>query len=245
SYKEVPNKPAFRINRRRHATYRHHGEYVYGKRVWNFNSWDHLVTTERQYVLDRFRSRFELDHRQVSDQAIWAKYNRLIGGAVKRNLKAIALAVIPRIYKSDTSGVTVSPGMDMKDWRDLGLPFIGGGATRTIYDLGDGNVLKVAINRSAPSLNGLKSNMREAKVWAQAANTDDSQFFAPIIAACPDGSWVIQEKANCGYSEDYDYKDRDAARAVAKKAPYKVHDLHEANFGVIEGRVVIIDYASA
>lgn len=204
------------------------------QRVANANEFGHvLYLSHRQYVILRFRQHFGIDAVLLSDQAIWAKYNRVNGNvkAAVANHKAIA-----KVFTSDA--ITITPGMNMENWEDLGVTYLGSGATRKVYALGTDYVLKVARNRDRGILNGIKSNLRELGVWKKVTAADEKHF-AHIVAADPLGSWVIQERVNPST-----LKSTVTPAAVARR--YRVTDLHAGNFGErADGTPVVLDYASA
>jgi len=191
--------------------------------------------SHRQYVIARFRKHFDIDSVLLSDQAIWAKYNRTNGNAAKK-AAVVNRRVVAKVFSSDS--VTLTPGMDMDDWTDLGVTYLGRGATRKVYALGTDYVLKVAYNRDRGYLNGVQSNKRELATWIKVTAADEKHF-AHIVAADPLGSWVIQERVNPSTN-----KSTAAAARVARS--YNVSDLHGGNFGErADGTPVVLDYASA
>lgn len=196
------------------------------------------VRSERQYVLDRMRSHFaELEN--TSDQSIWAKYRRVNGLAGKA---AMARYNVAKFFKA-TNGMVFTDGMDMADWKDLGLNFLGQGATRVVYELDENTVLKVA--KDDGWFDGRKSNGRERKVWEKAANTKDSDAFAAVLAGDSAGTWIIQQRVpKAGHDSNLSADERRNLVRVAGR--YNVSDLHGGNFGrTASGKAVLIDYASA
>lgn len=65
------------------------------------------------------------------------------------------------------------------------LPILGSGVARTVYDLGNGTVLKVATDTT----NG---DQNEAEIELSACG--DHRFIAKVIDHAPDNSWLIAEK---------------------------------------------------
>lgn len=203
------------------------------------------IKSERQFVLDRFRTRYDINRHETSDQSIWAKYRRVNGLAGKAKA-AMARFNVAKIFRS-SNGMVFTDGMKMKNWKDLGLNHLGEGATRVVYELDDQFVLKVAKdpNKAWAGFDGTKSNTRERKVWEKAANTPDAEHFAAIAASDSEGQWIIQERVpKAGHdSRLTDAERRSLVRAATK---YNVSDLHGGNFGRrANGKAVVIDYASA
>lgn len=195
--------------------------------------------SERQYVVARFRSKFNTNR---TDAAIWAKYQRVAGirGNDGRLLAKSAAAKLPAVrvpatYK-DASGLMFTSGMKMNDWADLGLAVLGTGASRKVYDLG--NVVLKTI-RVGGFLNGKEANKLETETWAKVANTPDAKYFANVIAACPEGNWVIMEKVQVGADE----ASRKQLVEVAKR--HGIRDIHGHNIGRRGATPVVLDYAYA
>ncbi len=124
-------------------------------------------------------------------------------------------------------------------------PYLGSGSGRNVYDLGNGYVVKVSKNSK-----GIAQN----KVEHQISLTDDSNIFAKVIAKSENNRLLIMEKADRikDFSEVRAYfnvtSNKELFRLDEIKSVYIKHnvllnDLYRtANWGMIHGRPVIIDY---
>ncbi|WP_300381641.1 hypothetical protein [Clostridium sp.] len=123
--------------------------------------------------------------------------------------------------------------------------YIGSGSSRKVFDLGNGYVVKVAKNNA-----GFAQNKMEYKI----SSTDTSNLFANVIQASDDFYALVMQKAdkinNFSYVSDY-FKVRNIAEVLRLKEfqdiYYKynllLNDLRTINnWGIINGRPVIIDY---
>lgn len=237
----------FNWNRRHEDTLRtlyrrHRDTFDGGRKVIREVNGRRRRLTERQYVIFRFRATYlEATVSAVSDQAIWAKYQR-INGQLGNGARKVASAHNVQVAATFTApnGMVFTPGMNMRDWSHLGLELLGSGVSRRVYDLGD-YVLKVSRGANGP-FDGHESQRREVGVWKKAGGTDDAKFFAKIFAADPDFTWVIAEKVDrIGWPKADDHR---VLERVAHK--YGVSDIHGANVGVrADGSPVLVDYASA
>lgn len=114
------------------------------------------------------------------------------------------------------------------------VPYLSSGVSRNVYDLG-AVVLKV--NKG---YDGCGSCASELAVWEEYAGTEFEQYLAPILAADPNGEWLIMEK--CSGVGSIDYYDR--REMEHKLNSIGIGDLHEYNVGRREnGDIVAIDYA--
>lgn len=129
--------------------------------------------------------------------------------------------------------------------RDAGLPILGAGGSRVVFDLGQDRVLKVAW----PENEGC--NTVEAEAWHEAPRAIRS-FLVPIYGFNPDGSWLIMafarpsSRANDGLAQD------EQDRALSEKAnSLKVFlrglddSGRPANWGWHKGKLKLLDYAGA
>jgi len=123
--------------------------------------------------------------------------------------------------------------------------YIGAGSSRQVFDLRNGYVIKVAINRA-----GISQNQSEYRIsW-----DDKSDLFAKVIRASTDFRFLIMEKADKIYniSEVWDYfnvKSKselfnlEELKNILEENNLLVGDLdRESNWGIIKGKPVIIDY---
>lgn len=113
---------------------------------------------------------------------------------------------------------------------DVTFPFLGSGASKNVYNLGDGYVLKVHIPASIWG-NQVK---RECQRWARARD-GQRKYMAPIIAHSADYKWSIQTKANCETHAPHN-----AVSEIKDALPWG--DFHGANVAKLHGKWVAIDY---
>lgn len=123
--------------------------------------------------------------------------------------------------------------------------YIGSGSSRQVFDLRNGYVIKIAINRA-----GISQNQSEYKISCN----NQSDFFAKVIRASTDFRFLIMEKADKIYniSEIWDYFNVKSKSELFNLEELKnildennllVGDLdRESNWGIINGKPVIIDY---
>lgn len=126
------------------------------------------------------------------------------------------------------------------------LPRLGGGFDREVYDNGDGTVIKIGWH---------EANRKEWMVWTEAEGTAAASFLAPIRWISPDGVMLIQDKVDQVASELYpqsrvcppetDSQERRKAVRVAMLAiGFASCDIHEGNWGLLNGKPVVCDYGS-
>lgn len=109
---------------------------------------------------------------------------------------------------------------------------LGSGASRAVFAVSDGVVVKVAISES-----GHTDNFQEFSLWESVKDTDDSQFFTAIYAHAADWSWIAAERVTVGYGEG----DWFGFRAAMDR--YGIGDLWERNVGHrADGSHVALDY---
>ena len=123
--------------------------------------------------------------------------------------------------------------------------YIGAGSCREVFDLRNGYVLKVAINKA-----GVAQNRSEYKI----SSRDHSYLFAKVINASEDFTIIIMKKADKIYDirKVLDYFDVTSKtelinlqemREVSRKYDLLLSDLaRESSWGTLDGRLVIIDY---
>ena len=113
---------------------------------------------------------------------------------------------------------------------------LGGGSARVVFELSPTEVLKVEKPEAdyEEDEDRRAQNPHEAERWAYAP-PEVARHFCPVLAADPDGPWLVMARA-----EPYD------ARPASKKtwAPLRriSRDAREANVGWYEGRLVLLDY---
>lgn len=114
---------------------------------------------------------------------------------------------------------------------------LGSGCTRTVYDLGDGTVLKVQRD-NGPSFAG--GNLTEYDAWQRVAETPDACYFAQVFGCSDSGAWLVAEYVeNVGAAYG---ADRCTLEDIGSR--YGIRDLHNGNIGTrADGSPVIIDYA--
>lgn len=123
--------------------------------------------------------------------------------------------------------------------------YIGSGSSRQVFDLRNGYVIKVAINSA-----GILQNQSEYRISCK----DKSGLFAKVVRVSNDFRILIMEKAEKIYniSRVYEYfnvKSKEELfnleelKNIFKENNLLTGDLNrESNWGVINGRPVIIDY---
>jgi hypothetical protein len=123
--------------------------------------------------------------------------------------------------------------------------YIGTGSSRQVFDLGNGYVIKIAKN-----IAGIAQNESEYKI----SLSDESDLFAKVVQISNDFSLLIMQKANKINNISYVWKYFDVEN---KKELFNLKELQkikknynlllgdfarESNWGIINGRPVIIDY---
>lgn len=120
---------------------------------------------------------------------------------------------------------------------------IGKGSARSVYDLENGSVVKIARN-----IKGTAQNMVEYNIDLN----DDTGLFADVKAVSEDFRYLVMDKAiiitDISYVWNY-YNVRNNRELfqkigyISSKYNLMLHDLGRAvNWGQIDGRPVIIDY---
>jgi hypothetical protein len=101
-----------------------------------------------------------------------------------------------------------------------GKKFVGEGARRRVYDLGNGNVLKIAKSKY-----GIRSNKREVRTYRKAPDRV-KKYIAKVRAYDHDYNWLIMKKYNEHFpkSKKYDKKLKKVRRRFKRYGfkPYEV-----------------------
>ncbi len=124
-------------------------------------------------------------------------------------------------------------------------PKLGSGSGRRVYDLQNGMALKIAKN-----VRGYAQNQIEAII----SEMDDSQLFAKVLFISKDNLYLVMEKAEpvTDFSQVLHYFkavsnrelfQRDDFSYIPRKYNLLLSDLcRSVNWGILNGRPVIIDY---
>ncbi len=124
-------------------------------------------------------------------------------------------------------------------------PKLGSGSGRRVYDLQNGMALKIAKN-----IRGYAQNQIEAII----SEMDDSQLFAKVLFISKDNLYLVMEKAESvtDFSQVLHYFkavsnrelfQRDDFSYIPRKYNLLLSDLcRPVNWGILNGRPVIIDY---
>lgn len=124
-------------------------------------------------------------------------------------------------------------------------PKLGSGSGRRVYDLQNGIALKIAKN-----VRGYAQNQIEAII----SEMDDSQLFAKVLFISKDNLYLVMEKAEpvTDFSQVLHYFkagsnrelfQRDDFSYIPRKYNLLLSDLcRPVNWGILNGRPVIIDY---
>jgi len=129
-----------------------------------------------------------------------------------------------------------------------GLAFLGGGAYRLVFDLGDGNVIKLPIFHS-----GRDSNFQECQLWNQRGSKIEPmelrrltrKWLSPVLACDPAGEWLVMPKLEL--VDPSDLPDlRWGSPAAQDLSALGVTDAGQfRNWGRLpSGEVVLLDYGS-
>ena len=123
--------------------------------------------------------------------------------------------------------------------------YIGSGSSRDVFDLENGYVIKVAKNRA-----GIAQNKAEYKI----SDNDNSDLLAKVVQVSNDFGLLIMEKSDTIYNISYVLKYfnvRDKRELLNSKELQKIKRNYnlvlgdferKSNWGMINGRPVIIDY---
>lgn len=108
---------------------------------------------------------------------------------------------------------------------------LGGGVAREVYAFRpwpDQYVVKVQTDSAFEDHD--YQNIAEWTLWENASE-DLAEYLAPLISISPCGGALLQVRCEpC------------PRHLIPKKLPKVLGDLHEGNFGVFKGRVVVMDY---
>jgi hypothetical protein len=130
-----------------------------------------------------------------------------------------------------------------------GKKIIGEGARRLVYDLGNGNVLKVA---KLTSKNGIRSNKREIKAY-NSSPSHIKKYLAAIREYDNEYLWLIMKKYNVHFPKSKKYNQilHKMRTKFREKGiiPYEVVNRQgKANFQNLRlknnGKIVVIDYGN-
>jgi len=123
--------------------------------------------------------------------------------------------------------------------------YIGSGSSRDVFDLGNGYVIKAAKNKA-----GIAQNKYEYKISLY----DNSELLAKVIQVSTDFRFLIMQKADKINNISYVWK---YFNVTNKKELFNLEELQnikknynlllgdfarKSNWGIINGRPVIIDY---
>lgn len=124
-------------------------------------------------------------------------------------------------------------------------PYLGSGSGRRVYDLNNGTVLK-----SAKNIKGYAQNQIESII----SEMDESDLFAKVFFISKDNHYLIMEKAepltDFSYVRNYfhvktnrELFQLDNLNYIPRKYNLLLNDLcRPVNWGILDGRPVIIDY---
>lgn len=126
---------------------------------------------------------------------------------------------------------------DIKDWllraTFLGQP-IGSGATRTVYAMAWRDDLVVKLE-DTPSRNADFCNVHEFELWNEVKKSRVlAKFFAPVMGIAGRGTILTMRRTQ-------PITEMEFVREV-RKLPDFMEDLHWANFGRLDGKIVCHDY---
>lgn len=107
------------------------------------------------------------------------------------------------------------------------------GATRIVFIFKD-RVIKIPnfLDSWMGFLYGFIGNMLEADTWR---STHDARL-CPVLAASRYGFWVVMRRADPIHPDDFEFLEDSRYSEFTQ-------DLHESNFGIVDNRFVLIDYA--
>jgi hypothetical protein len=127
-----------------------------------------------------------------------------------------------------------------------GKKFIGEGARRRVYDLGNGNVLKVAKSKY-----GIKSNKREIRTY-KSAPSQVKKYIAKIRDHDDQYRWLVMKNYQLLFPQTKKYKKK--LRKVKTRfkrngiIPYEAYSQGEPNLQNLRikknGKIVVIDYGN-
>lgn len=118
-----------------------------------------------------------------------------------------------------------------EQYRQIALTFvgdmIGSGVARDVYACLSDDSVVVKVEARSRSF----QNIKEYEVWEEVRDTKFAKLFAPCVSISPDGSVLIQKRAEPARRSD-----------LPKKVPKFWGDLKKENFGFIKGKLVCVDY---
>jgi hypothetical protein len=134
---------------------------------------------------------------------------------------------------------------DIKMMTD-GKKFIGEGARRRVYDLGNGNVLKVAKSKY-----GIKSNKKEVRIY-NSAPSRVKRHIAKVRDHDKGYRWIIMKYYSTHFPKQEKYKLKlHKVRTRFRRngiIPYEAYSQGEPNFENLRlkknGKIVVIDYGN-
>lgn len=198
---------------------------------------DHLVDHSGYYrALARMEAGLEATGNPYSD-------GELIGTA-----QQAAFAWLDYLHEVEADGEAPEhegdAGTLAANWSYEPLEFVACGAWRCVFSLtGTGVVVKFPWRTSGK---GYDDNLREFEIWRRAEGDEELQpYLAPALAVEEDGSWLLMEEAGWAPPPPSHDEYPDEWIGLFQAADdLGVVDLHRGNIGRIDGRLVMIDYAS-
>lgn len=205
----------------------------------------YCLISERQWIVWLAKD-FEPALDQLTERAIWTKYGRVNGLRENGKVKRDKPVTIRDSYKSPNSRVSLVSNFGTRDSIDdwhkwlvaSGCPYLGGGVSRDVYDLGDGYVIKIAKQVAFTDY-----NTDEIELYKRAREDGNADYFAPIIAADSSGRWLVMQKADTSGERDIALGRQIVDDLHAVISEYALYDIHIGNVGTIDGNPVLIDYA--
>ena len=91
------------------------------------------------------------------------------------------------------------------------------------------------------SINGYNANKQEYETWINAGE-ESRKFLCPVVSMIMDGSLLVMRRAKC--FDSYEELDEVKSDLGYSEDDYDgfTSDLHRGNFGIYDGRLVLIDY---
>jgi len=108
---------------------------------------------------------------------------------------------------------------------------IGRGIHRSVHRLRFSPELVVKV---AHSESGRRANLKEYLIWDIAECSRHARWLAPVRACSTDGSFLVMDYAHPASRKDF-----------PRRVPAFLSDLQYDNFGILDGRLVCVDYANA
>jgi hypothetical protein len=126
--------------------------------------------------------------------------------------------------------------------RKTGLRHLGSGVSRSVFEFGDGRVLKLSIS---PYLK-YGANQCECGIWiTEGATPAGSRWLAPVLDCASDGSWLIMERAEPASPSDVEPILTGPSSHSHELAGLGVEDWrHHGQWGRIRGDLKLVDYGS-